>query len=177
MNPNEFEKKRPAAYEMGLLTFERNVRAQRRTHPTDQPPIVNAIVQDRPAISQSCADKFIKTPAAQREAIRLLPRENMPHGGGVNNENRLKIPTNIVGVDPSSRLLVKGRPHIQKWMSAIVTLARQAPFAHLEAATHAVAQKITLFTGIKMEKCNNINTLPLTLTIFIANKQLWNMNN
>ena len=109
MNPNEFEKKRPAAYEMGLLTFERNVRAQRRTHPTYQPLIVNAIVQDRPAISQSCADKFIKTPAAQREAIRLLPRENIPHGGGVNNENRLKIPTNTVGVYPTPRLLVKGR--------------------------------------------------------------------
>ena len=83
MNPNEFEKKRPAAYEMGLLTFERNVRAQRRTHPTDQPLIVNAIVQDRPAISQSCADKFIKTPADQKEASKLLTRETGIRGSHV----------------------------------------------------------------------------------------------
>ena len=68
MNPNEFEKQRPAAYEMGLLTFERNVRAQRRTHPTDQPLIVNAIVQDRPAISQSCADKFITNDVPEYES-------------------------------------------------------------------------------------------------------------
>jgi hypothetical protein len=45
-NPNEFEKQHPAANEMGALTFKRNISTQRRTHHKDQPPIINAIVEN-----------------------------------------------------------------------------------------------------------------------------------